>query len=177
MTDTELKARLERLERGNRGLTLLALVPLILAAALAGIYAAQPVPERITAHELDVVDSSGKVRARMDVKSGDPMLILYDGQGQVRVELGMGFRESGRTLRETNPGISFSDARGSELLGMGLSSGGSSWIILGDEQGYSMNLGATHTMNRTTGETQETSAASIVMFGNGRDHHVIWRAP
>jgi hypothetical protein len=184
MSETELVERLERLERAHRRLKGLALAALVLATALATIYAAQPVPSVITAHEFDVVDNSGKVRAKLSmmsggsgVMSGGPGMMFYDTEGKTRVELGMMFSESGKVLGGPNPGISFSDARGSALLGMGIHSAGSSWVVLGDEQGYRMNLGSTQTLNAATGETQQTSAASIVMFGNDKERRVIWKAP
>jgi hypothetical protein len=40
-----------------------------------------------------------------------------------------------------------------------------------------MDLGSSSTTKTITGETQQTSAASIVMFGNDKDHYVIWKAP
>jgi hypothetical protein len=48
--------------------------------------------------------------------------------------------------------------------------------ILGSK-GFSMDLGSIGTVNKKTGATQQTSAASIVMFGNDKDQHVIWQAP
>jgi len=168
-------ARIEALEKENRRLKRWGLVALVLATALGAIFATQLAPEKITAREFEVVDSSGKTRAQMGLMSGEPGIILYDGQGEQRVELGMLFRESGRTLRESNPGISFTDPRGNALLGMGLTSSGSSWVVLSDQQGFRMNLGTTQTINPATGETRETSAASLVMFG--KDGKVIWSAP
>jgi hypothetical protein len=42
--------------------------------------------------------------------------------------------------------------------------------------GFSMVLGTADLVTPTTGETHRTSAASITMFGNGKDHKVIWKA-
>lgn len=50
-------------------------------------------------------------------------------------------------------------------------------ISLRDAQGFGMDLGSTSTVVPATGKTQQTSAASIVMFGNGKNHSVIWQAP
>jgi len=38
-------------------------------------------------------------------------------------------------------------------------------------------LSSTSTVMARSGETQPTSAASVVMFGNDKKHKVIWRAP
>jgi hypothetical protein len=60
---------------------------------------------------------------------------------------------------------------------MDVNSSGAPQVELSDPQGFTMDLGSTGTINAKTGETQRTSAASIVMFGNDKRHHVIWRAP
>jgi hypothetical protein len=54
---------------------------------------------------------------------------------------------------------------------------GQSKLELTDAHGFRMDLGTTETENGVTGESQKTSATSIVMFGNDKDHHVIWKAP
>jgi hypothetical protein len=193
MTDVELARRLERLERDNRRLKGFAVGALVLATALFGIYAAQPVPEKITAHEFDVVDSTGKIRMKMFVhSSGEPAIRLLDAQGKARVAMGV--------LPSGEPGIALSDAQGKagammeidssgepnihvfdaqhkERVKINVNSSGEPSIELSDPQGFSMDLGTTGTVNRITGETQRTSAASIVMFGNDKDHKVIWQAP
>lgn len=46
-----------------------------------------------------------------------------------------------------------------------------------DAAGYDLDLGSTNLVNPANGEKRHTSAASIVMFGNGEDHKVIWQAP
>ncbi|MGA2607184.1 MAG: hypothetical protein ABSH01_06965 [Terriglobia bacterium] len=81
MSETDLIGRVKKLERDNRRLTGFALAALVLATALATIYATQPVPRTITAHEFDVVDSSGKVRVSMGMPWGAPGIYLSDAQG------------------------------------------------------------------------------------------------
>lgn len=56
-------------------------------------------------------------------------------------------------------------------------SGSSPALRLSDAAGYSTVIGSTGLLNHLTGETRQTSAASIVMFGNGKQHRVIWQAP
>lgn len=46
-----------------------------------------------------------------------------------------------------------------------------------DSAGFETDLGVTGTITPTTGEHQQTSTASMVMFGNDKLHHVIWEAP
>lgn len=79
-------------------------------------------------------------------------------------------------------GLYFDDSDGTSALSLGGLKAGApdttrSAIELSDAAGYSMDLGTTNTITPTTGQTQQTSAASIVMFGNDKNHHVIWRAP
>ncbi len=46
-----------------------------------------------------------------------------------------------------------------------------------DSQGYMMDLGAVDLTAVISGQTSQTTADSIVMFGNDNKHHLIWRAP
>lgn len=50
-------------------------------------------------------------------------------------------------------------------------------LSLFDPRGFGLALGVADLASLTTGETHRTSAASIVMFGSDKDHHVIWQAP
>jgi hypothetical protein len=49
-------------------------------------------------------------------------------------------------------------------------------VTLSDPQGFRTDLGGAE-MGTATGATEHTSAASIAMFANGREHRVIRRAP
>ncbi len=48
-------------------------------------------------------------------------------------------------------------------------------LELEDAQGYSTVVGSASLVTPTTGETHQTSAASLVLFS--KDKHVIWKAP
>ena len=50
-------------------------------------------------------------------------------------------------------------------------------IELKDAQGYMMDLGAVDLTTVLSGQSSQTTADSIVMFGNDQKHHLIWRAP
>lgn len=193
MSETELIHRLEKLEGDNRRFKTLALAALVLAAALGGIYASQPIPEEIAAHRFDLVDNSGTVRASMNVgASGMSAVAVYNADGRpgaVIVTSGSGgsvveaYGPDGKSHAmmgaPASGGAEFglSDASGSPRLGMNVSSSGDPVIKLSDAQGYIMGLGSMSTVKPGNGERLQSSAASIVMFGNGRKHHVIWRAP
>ncbi|MGD0008578.1 MAG: hypothetical protein ABSE93_08565 [Terriglobia bacterium] len=189
MTETELAERLERLERAHRRFKGFALAALVLATALATIYATQPVPQKITAHEFDALDNSGSVRVSMGMRSGRPSVWLRDAQGKIRVmvmispdDAGidvMDAQEEPRAALTVNPdGKSYigllGPGSGESGVYMTTAASGSPQIRLTDPQGFEIVLGSTRTATPTTGETHQYSAASIVM--SGKDH-VIWRAP
>ncbi len=50
-------------------------------------------------------------------------------------------------------------------------------IEIRDSKGFMTDFGAADLTTERTGETSQTSAASIVMFGNDKKGHVIWSAP
>jgi hypothetical protein len=50
-------------------------------------------------------------------------------------------------------------------------------IELKDSQGYVMDMGSVDLTAVVSGRTSQTTADSIVMFGNDNKHHLIWRAP
>jgi hypothetical protein len=168
MSEIELRQRLEKLERDNRRFKRLGIAALALVAGLVTIAATRPVPDKIAAHEFDMLDSSGKVRVKiaMDCPSKFsafcwPDIDLYDESGKMRTAIDAGM-------------LSISSSEGNATLSVDVN--GPAFEIV-DPQGFRMNLGGTATVTPKTGQTQHTSAASIVMFGNDKKHHVIWRAP
>lgn len=50
-------------------------------------------------------------------------------------------------------------------------------IELKDAQGYVMDLGAVDLTAVLSEQNSQTTADSVVMFGNDQKHHLIWRAP
>ena len=166
MSESELVERLERLERAHRRLKGCALAGLVLASALATIYAAQPVPFVVTAHAFEVVDQSGKRRVLMDTAFG-PYVALFDVEGKPRASM--------YVAASGEPSIELFDAKGRARVSVDPS--GLPHITLADANGFEMDLGSTQTVTPTTGQTRQTSAASIVMSGNDEKHHVIWQAP
>jgi len=50
-------------------------------------------------------------------------------------------------------------------------------VEIQDSQGYTMNLGVADLTMVTSGQSSQTTADSIVMFGNDNKHHLVWRAP
>lgn len=165
--DTEIMARLDRLERENRRLKRLGVAALVIAAALGLMAATRPVPDKITAHEFDVVDSAGKVRVAMSIspsKVGMPGLALYDRSGNPVAGLTtMGLSAGGRYSE-----LQISSPHGKSVVTMGVI-GGDPSIDISDANGFRMVLGSTF--------ERDSSADSIIMLGNDKKHRVIWRAP
>ncbi len=192
MTDTELISRLEKLERDNRRLKGFAFAVLVLSTALATMYATSPIPQRIKAHEFDLVDNSGNIRGSMLFFMGNAAISLLDAQGKRRAAMtvdtsgapGIGVFDAQGILRAAmmvhtsgEPGIGLFGEQGKGAIAMRVTPSGEPSINLFDKEGFRMSLGNIGTVIPATGEAHETSAASITMFGNDKKHHVIWRAP
>lgn len=76
MTEADLTARLEKLERDNLWIKRLGMIAVVIAAALGAMHTASCSPagrrsgtqdglDKITAREFDMLDASGKVRAKI----------------------------------------------------------------------------------------------------------------
>ncbi|HEV2418538.1 MAG TPA: hypothetical protein VGX94_12100 [Terriglobia bacterium] len=184
MTDTELARRLERLERDHRRLKGFALAVLVLAAASA-VWFAIRVPSKIVAHGFDVVDGAGSVRVHMGFDSSDssdyrtleagfgrdtgfatPLVELFGPDGELGAVIGV--RPTG------DPEMFLLDTKNRAALLMGLRSG-KPGILLANPNGFRMRLGSAIT--DSAGETSQTTAPSIAVFGSDKDHRLIWQAP
>jgi hypothetical protein len=182
MTESELTARLERLERDNRRLKRAAIIPVLIAAALGAIFAARPTPDVIKAHAFQVVDSAGIVRATMtEDATGGASISLGFHKAPAALGLRRGLMVANVTINDPpsqGPGIMLGiPGQGRAYVGLTVTPKGEANIELQDAQDFSMDLGSANTVKPATGATQRTSAASIVMFGNDKKHHVIWQAP
>jgi hypothetical protein len=202
MSESELVDRLERLERAHRRLKGFALAALVLATALTMIYATQPAPQTITAHEFNVVDSSGKVRVRVSMECSsttecEPTIRLFDKDQSARTTI----REGGVTIGgggivalllanelEFIHGDNITAQFMGDLLPGGpsltLSGKGGNFVDVNssppsieiqDSKGFTMALGTVDLTTPRTGGTRQTSAASIVL--SDKDGNVLWSAP
>ena len=208
MSEVDLNQRLKRLERDNRRLKAFVSGVIVLAAALGGIHAAKPDPQKITAREFDVVDNNGRVAVKLFAGWSDAGLEMFDQHGRKRAEFTtipigwsfiqlhdeQGMAEVSIMGRQPQEGL----AKGTHPLPPEITLNGDgshialngkggresvflqahpASIEIADSNGYIMDLGSTDTEAPLTGATQKPSAASIMMFGNDSQHHVIWRAP
>lgn len=178
MIEAELIQRLEKLERDNRRLKRLGVAALVLTAAFGAVYAARPIPDIIKAHAFVAVDAAGVGRVAMyGTSPAGPVILL----GLHRVPGLHGLMAPDVSIDDTpseGPGIQLTRlGHPKGTLTLSFSPSGEPTVSLNDANGFAMDLGGTRMVATTTGATQRTSAASIVMFGNDKKHHVIWRAP
>jgi hypothetical protein len=188
----DIRGRLLRLEKENRRFKQLGVAALIVPALLI-VMGQAPSKKTVEANEFILRDDGGNIRARLFVtqKAATTMtlpgmtmpvmfapnatLALYDEKGQTKVIL-------------NDSDITFENAQGhlGGSLGSGIlslqGSGDSSFALLtpynlslSDADGFSATLGSSNLVSPRTGETQKTSAASLVMFGKNKN--VIWKAP
>jgi hypothetical protein len=209
MSETELVRRLERLERENRRLRLAGMAAFCVAAALALMGVARPVPQVLTAEKFNLVNAAGQELAHLGMGKRGPELALYnsDGEPQVLLEAGprptltlygAGHVSAALSVKELGPSLTLAGADGKASAELSIESSNPSlnlfdavgnlavWLTvqdsnpllsLKDPNGYDTDIGSTQLITLPTGEIQQTSAASIVMFGKDKKHPVIWEAP
>lgn len=117
-----LEARVGRLEVANRRL----LAALSAAAGLLLVAAVQAPQrsERVQARSLEIVDDTGRVRARLAATGEGPELQLLDADGVARVSLGHGDEGSGLYLK---------DAQGTTRVGVAqFAHGGGGFALHGE---------------------------------------------
>jgi hypothetical protein len=132
----DLRTRVEHLEKQNRRLKRAGLAVVVLvgsAAALGAAYARPAVPQKIVAHEFDVVDSSGRVRMRLDRVSlnllnetGRPAIALINATNGSGLEFyGMRNEKMGKfsfpvsRMQLNSWGLQFADKDGNTAISLG----------------------------------------------------------
>lgn len=88
--------------------TAINLVLLLAALTRAGSAGPAPPAEVLRGRALELVDSSGRIRARLNLESGGEVVLrLMDREGTIRVKLGAGTDGSGLLLANdaTEPGV------------------------------------------------------------------------
>jgi hypothetical protein len=151
MTERELNERLERLEKDNRRLKRVGMVAVLIAAGLGAIAATRPTPERITAHEVDIVGSRGNTRIILSASSNSPSIALVDAQGKPRAAVIVstdGMASISITDAQGHPSVlmgegslTLSDAQGHPGVGMDVEADGSALVTVGPPgTGAAMNF-------------------------------------
>jgi len=204
MTDNDFARRLEKLERDNGRLKRVAVAGIVLAAAFGVLYSVacssgrnsagiKPDAEKVTVREFDMVDGAGKVRVKiaMDCSQAtncQPSIKMFDADGKAEtanlLSDHLQFSVSGNGSKPRVTAELGSGSGGGGLLSLEGNYGmyvrvnaNSPSVEIKDSQGYVMDLGAANLTTVVSGETSQTTADSIVMFGNDSKHHLIWRAP
>jgi hypothetical protein len=190
----DIARRVEKLEKQNRCLKQLWLAALIAAASVLVMGQART-KRTVEANEFVLKDGNGKARAKLLMADDDfspvPELILVDEKRVTRVKLHDGgpadfsgimiFDKAGRErgafdADESGAALPFMNVKGTDealIRGEGITLSGPVTVV--DRQGYQATLGTTALVTSRTGETHETSAASLVLFDKGKN--VIWKAP
>jgi len=134
----------------------------------------------ITAKGFVLKDSEGRRRANLGMDIFGPGLSLYDTEGNIKTEVEPGLIVLAEDLLSKGPSLRLSisslmispdDARASLFI----EGGARPKIQITDEEGFQAVLGSTGTVETRTGRTNQTSAASLILFD--KDSKVIWSAP
>lgn len=175
----ELQGRLTLLEKHNRRCKRIGAAALIVVTSLF-VMAQAPAKKTVEANEFILRDSRGNVRVRLSVDVDTPEIAFFDERGAQ--ELTLGSSKLGGL-------ITIFDQKGlpsmmlmSKLLMFTGELGKNSTAYLGpgrlrisDDAGYAATLGTEDLVKPKTGETNKTSAASLVLLD--KEGNVIWRAP
>lgn len=205
----EILERLEKLERENRRLKRAGVAAVAVASLAVILGVASPAPRTLSAHQILLTDSSGRIRMKLSAVGrkfpfislygpGDRTMLSLDGGGP---QPGLAIHDvSGKTrilLGGLSPDLSFYNGAGDttvsldgDALGprlMLFDSAGKLRAELGgtgpaldliDSSDYETDVGVGSAPNPLTGDMQETTAASIVMFKReGEERKYLWRAP
>jgi len=194
----EILSRLAKLEQENKrfrfagGLFLLFAVVLLTGAAQTGRHG-------LTANEFILQDEQGHVRAKLFMDSRGASRVFLDATGRKEMSLGEQVDALGRghaSLRlgegaatakfvlagsgqeewaTISDGGVFLAGKGTTRIVLSASGPDSPGIEVADSQGYATEVGVTGRVYPATGETQKSSAASLVLLG--KDQAVLWSAP
>lgn len=120
----------------------------------------------VAAQQFNIVNEEGDMLGMISATPGGVSLFMNDANGQLRVSV--------HTL-PTGTTLTLRNANGKSEASLVLYGEGSVFLKLSDGEGFQAQLGNTSLQRPRTGQTQQTSAASLVLFG--KDGKVIWRAP
>jgi hypothetical protein len=194
-----LYERVERLERQNRWMKRMGAAAILSAGVLlVSGQAKVDTKKTVDANEFVLKDTNGVVRAKLGMgvvlMTKGPGLVLYDDRAQqmatfatsdeeARIYLG----SSGSIPNSTSSSI-WAGVPGKDGSGVGITgpSGvvrmildgaviGGPQISMEDKEGFETHIGKTDLVSRKTGKTEQTSAASVVMFD--KEKKVLWSAP
>jgi hypothetical protein len=195
-----LYERVERLETQNRWMKRMGAVVILSAVVLlVSGQAKVDTKKTVEANEFVLKDANGAVRAKLgmglvfSMKNG-PALVLYDDREQERVSVATSEEQarfyvvSGGSITSSTSASMWAGAPGKDGSGVGIT--GPSGVVrmnlngavidgpqigLEDMEGYETHIGKTGIVFAKSGKTQQTSAASVVMFDKEKKR--LWSAP
>jgi hypothetical protein len=194
----EVLLRLSRLEKENQRIRSVGVLLLVFTIIILTV-AAQGGRRTVTANEFILQDEQGHVRAQLFMDSKGASLVFLDAAGRKQMSLGeqvdalgrghasLKLGEGAATGRFILAGSSKEDwttisdggvflaGKGTTRVVLSASGPDSPGIEVADSEGYSTQVGVTRRTYPTTGETQKSSAASLVLLG--KDQAVLWSAP
>jgi hypothetical protein len=167
-TEDLILVRLNALEKQNRWMKRIGAAMIVVAASLFVMAQKPAVNRTIEANEFVLKDASGRTRAKLGLEGG-PGLVLYDETGKDRAWLSLNPLLGAMLSLYSGNGKSgpLRDGLVVDLNQMGLA--------LFDDGGYETRIGSTDLVTPRTGETHQTSAASVILFG--KDKKILFKAP
>ncbi len=200
-----IEERLEKVERENRQLKRTGLAVLLLAGVALVMGQARPI-RTVEAEKFVLRDWSGKRRATLAVQADESVsLTLADSTGKVRASLNVGklgpsldladpngkvketFSDEGLMFfdkasnpwaalwhPENSPRLDLYAANRENRVSLRVIEEGAT-LLLGDREGYEAALGSTWIEMPQTGQGHRTSAASLLLIG--KDGKMLWSAP
>lgn len=187
-----IQVRLLKLENQNLRLKQLGAAALIVAASLIAMGQASS-RKTIEANEFILRDDSGNVRARLAVNPkrshGAPEMFFFDEKGNSRLQLDGGpglVTDGGGTVtvydgKGQPRGLFVATVSNGAIVsifdpdGVAQAFMARGMVTVSDDKGFSATLGSEELATPRTGETHQTSAASLVLFDKNKS--VIWKAP
>lgn len=191
----ETKDRIGKLERQNRQIKRIGAVSLIVLASLVVMGQASPdrsvTAQTVTAREFVLSNSYGEAQARLFVENGAPVFEFKKGTLaflKVRSQGEEAFTHiSPAYIQLANgKGVGTSVSAGGLMLADGKVALGPhpgvnqvfvlpTGVSIYDKEGFATQIGQTKLQTVRTGQTSDTSAASVVLLG--KDGRVLWSAP
>jgi hypothetical protein len=192
-----LYERVERLERQNLWMKRIGAVAVLSAVVLLiSGQAKVDTKKTVEANEFVLKDANGVVRAKLGMDGSmllrdGPGLVLLDEQGHQRVAIVSAGQKAQITVNSATASTSSSMWAGLPGEdGSGVAASGPAGVVrmnlngpiingpqigLQDKDGFETHIGKTDLMVTKTGKTEQTSAASVVMFD--KEKKVLWSAP
>jgi hypothetical protein len=190
-TEESILERLNVLEKQNRRMRRIGIAAIVIAASLLVMGQKTAVNRTVEASEFILRDSNGIVRSKWAMTKegpdGRPMLSL-SGPNEKKSHVSLFGPSSSEgpqlALTDGDRSMGFGRLGVPDALTLFMNSGGGSiefevtsnpYIKVHDKEDFEALVGNTRLVTELTGETHQTSAASVTL--TGKDKKVLWKAP